>query len=145
MSFNSSLVRGYATTIVALTGKTTGSITSAAGLVLSPGAAHNIAPNSLSAHISAGVTTSSIVVTTRWEVSNDNSTWLPLYAHNCPAVVQVAATGSGSLVTTAYVQACPGIAFSFPYIRLAVLNTGATGGAGDNVTVKYNWARAFAG
>jgi hypothetical protein len=68
-----------------------------------------------------------------------------MYGMNSAANVTVAAAGSGSLVTTQYVQAFPGVNPGFPYIRLAVVNGVVTGGAGDNVVVAYNYRKRWTG
>lgn len=158
MSFNSTIVKNYASgtlvamqspltavsgSQIALNTKVAGSNTSTAGLVLQPGGSHNIELDSLTALVETKVTTNTIVVTTRWEVSNDGTNWIPIYQLNAPAYVAVAAAGTGATVYTQYVQSAAGINPSWPYIRLAAVNTVVTGGANDSVIVAYNWRRRF--
>jgi hypothetical protein len=143
MSFNSTIVKTYASTVVALSGVVAGTVTSAAGLVLAPNQSQNIAADSLVMNVSAAITTSTIVVATVWQVSDDGTNWRTIYALNGAAYVNVAPAGTSSLVTTAYCQPLAGFNFSKQYVRAAVLNTVATGGAGDNVTISYGWRRAF--
>lgn len=138
MSFNSNLVKNASSTVVALNGVTTGTIT--AGPVLNVSGAIAVEWESLCANVSAAITTSSLVIKTLWQGSNDNSTWNTIYGLNGAAPVAVAATGTGSLVTTGYIQHCS-INPSYPYMRLAVLSSGATGAAGDNVTISYNFKK----
>lgn len=138
MSFNSTLVKNSPSAVVALTGVTTGTTTP--GPVFNISGALNPEEGSVIANVSAAVTTSSLVVKTLWEVSNDNVTWVSLFGINGAALVGVPATGTGTIVTTAYAQALP-VNPSHPYIRLSVISTGATGGAGDNVTIGYNWRK----
>ncbi len=137
MSFSSKLVKAGSSSIVALTGVLSGATTGATALAL---AAIDIEADSLVANVSCGITTSTTTVATKWQVSNDNSTWLDLKTMNAPALVTVAAAGTGSLVTTAYAQACP-INVSYPYIRLATVVGVATAGAGDNITISYNYRK----
>jgi tetrahydromethanopterin S-methyltransferase subunit E len=137
MSFNSRLVKAGQSTIVALTGVLAGVTTGGPTLALAAAAPE---PNSIVANVSVGSTTSTITIATKWQVSNDGSTWLDLKGMNAPALVAVAAAGTGSIVTTAYAQALqmnPG----YPYVRLAVLSGVATGAAGDTVTISYNYIK----
>lgn len=143
MSFNSTLVVAYASTTVALSTVVAGTITSAAALVLAPRLSQNIAADSLVMNVSAAITTSTIVVATVWQVSDDNTNWRTIYPLNGAAYVNVAVAGTGSLVTTTYCQSLAGYNFSKQYVRAACLNTVATGGAGDNITISYGWRRAF--
>lgn len=137
MSFNSQLKKASQSTTVALSGVTAGSVAGGPVLAL---AANDAECDSLVANVSVGLTTSTATVTTKWQVSNDNSTWLDLKGLNSPAAVTVAAAGTGSLVTTAYAHACP-INVSYPYVRLAVQMGVATGAAGDNVVISYNYRK----
>ncbi len=136
MSFNSRLVKAAQSTIVALTGVLADVTTAGPVLTL---AAANMVPGTLSANVSCGLTTSTTTVITRWQVSQDNSTWVDLKPMNDAAIVGVPAAGTGSLVTTKWVQSCPALAH--PYARLVILTGVATAGAGDNVTISYNYIK----
>ncbi len=136
MSFNSRLVKAGRSTVVALTG--TLATETVAGPVLSLATA-NMVPGTLSANVSCGLTTSTTTVITRWQVSQDNVTWVDLKPMNDAAIVGVPAAGTGTIVTTTWVQSCPALAH--PYARLAILVGVATAGAGDNVTISYNYIR----
>lgn len=138
MSLNAQLKKTFGSTVVALNGVTAGSI--AAGPTLSLAQVNDPEWESIVANVSAALTTSTITATTRWEVSNNGSTFVPLYGLNAAANVTVAPAGSGSLVTTAWAQAVP-VNVSFPYVRLSVVVGVVTGGAGDNVTISYNYRR----
>lgn len=144
MAGNAQLIKAYPPSggVIALAGVTTGNTTSTAGLILQPKGANNIAADSLCANISAGITTTSLVVVPQWQVSNNGTTWTTLLPMNGAAYVALA-TGTGSLVTTTYALSAAGLNLAYPYVRLAVVSTGATGAAGDNVTVSYNWNRQF--
>ncbi len=137
MSFNSRLVKAGQSTIVPLLNVTTGLTTGGPTLAL---AAANAEPDSIVANVSVGSTTTNITIQTKWQVSNDNVTFLDLKTMNAPLGVAVVAAGTGSLVTTAYAHALcvnPG----YPYVRLAILSAAATGAAGDNVTISYNYIK----
>lgn len=125
---------------IALSTITAGSTASSAGLVLicaNPGL--QIEWDSLHAMIETNLTTSTITATTKWQVSPDgaSTTWIDYVGVNAAANVTKAAAGTGSLVTTQWVQGFPGMNPAFPYIRLAVQVGVATGGVGDNVTASY--------
>lgn len=161
MAFNQLVVKSYFTgaanafasplgsyngSKIALNTVTSGSTASTAGLVIAcAGSQFNIEWDSLAAVVETGITTTSLTVTSKWQVSNDGTNWVDFLGLNCAANVQVAAAGSGSLVTTQYVQGFPGVNPGFPYIRLAVKTGGATGGTGDNVTVAYNFRKRWTG
>lgn len=145
MSFNSTLQKTVNSTVVALNGVTTGTTTSAAGLVINIDQSRNVEFDSLVMNVTAAITTTSLVVQTLWQVSDDGTTWRTLYPMNGAAYVQVAATGTGSLVTTNYCVAANGWNPSKQFIRAAVLSTGATGAAGDNVTISYGFRKRFVG
>ena len=137
MSFNSRTVKASQTTIVALNTVVAG--TTAGGPALSV-AGTDPENGSIVANVSVASTTSTITILPKWQVSQDNVTWTNLKLMNTPAEVTVAAAGSGSLVTTTYAQTCP-INPPYPYVRLAVVTGAATGGAGDNVTISYNYRK----
>jgi phenylpropionate dioxygenase-like ring-hydroxylating dioxygenase large terminal subunit len=160
MSFNSSIVKSYAGgaltaftaplasykgSLVALNGVTAGTAVSTVGLVLQAGGANNIEFNSLAALVETNITTSTMTVTTKWQVSNDGTSWIDLFEKTSQSNTNRSAAGTGSLVTTQYVQSMDGINPSFPYMRIAVQVGVATGAAGDNVTVSYNWRKRFIG
>lgn len=136
----------YKGTVIPLNGITAGSTTGVSGLVIAcAGPQFNIEWESLSAIIETNLTTSTITATTKWQVSNDGTNWIDLLGKNAAANVTKSAAGTGSLVTTQYVQAFDGINPGFPYLRLAVLVGTVTGAAGDNVTVAYNWRKRWTG
>ena len=131
---------------IALNTVTTGNTTSSAGLVLAmPSPSMNVEWDSLVALVQYKITTTSLVVIGRFQGSLDGSNWSDIRDGNGAAFVQVAATGTGSLVTTTLFHSLPGINPSFPYMRYAVVSTGATGAAGDNVIVSYNFRKRWTG
>ncbi len=138
MSFNQGLVKAAKTTAVSLNTVTTGTTTGGPTLSMATGA--GVRASSLCANVSAVVNASSLVVKTKWQGSQDGTTWVDVFGLNTPALVAVAATGTGSDVTTAYIHACP-LDAPYPYMRIAVLSTGATGGATDIITVSYNYRK----
>ena len=138
MSFNTAVVKAAQSTVVALSTKVTGSVT--AGPTFAVGGVNQAEWESLVANVSAAITTTALVATTSWQVSNDAVTWLPLFGMNSPANVAVAPAGTGGAIVTAYAQACP-LNVPYPYARMVVTNTGATGGAADIVTISYNFKK----
>jgi len=137
---------------IALTGITAGSTASTAGLVLSmagggsgAGGGAEIEWDSLAALVECDITTSTITVAGKWQGCLDGTNWIDILPNNPAAAagtlslpqLQRAAAGTGTLVTTQYFHAFPGINPPWDYIRFAVLVGVVTGGAGDNVTVSY--------
>ena len=125
-------------------------VASSAGLVIAcAGPQWNIEWDSLWALVETDITTSTITVAGAWQVSMDNTNWLNVLTpgwptgdqHSTSKFTQVAAAGTGSLVTTQYVHPFYGFNPSFDYIRYAVQVGVATGGAGDNVTVTYGFRK----
>ena len=128
---------------IALNAVVSGSTTSTAGLVIGVGLnTALIEYDSLRAKIQTKITTNSLTVVPVWQVSDDGTNWSTIVPHNGAAYVQWPPTGNGTLATTTQDQA-----FQFnpssKYIRIAVVSGGATGGAGDNVIVAYNWRQRF--
>jgi len=142
MSFNSLLAKANSSTVVALNGKAAGSFTN--GPILSMGGVNNVEWDSLCANVSAGITTSTITIATRWAVSQDGITYNPIFPQNGAASVGVPAAGSGSLVTSTYVQALP-VNVPYPYVTLQTAVGVVPGGAGDNIAISYNWKKRAAG
>lgn len=142
MGFAQTIQKAVQSTALALNTVVAGTVTSAAGLVINPGDPRfPIEFDSLVMNVTAALTTNTIVVTTIWQVSDDGTNWRTLYPMNNAAYVAVAPAGNGGLVTTNYVQSCNGWNPAKQYIRAAVINTVVTGGAGDNVTISYNWRK----
>ncbi|HEY2516957.1 MAG TPA: hypothetical protein VGI39_39065 [Polyangiaceae bacterium] len=144
MSYNSNRQKAYAPSgsVVALNGVTTGTVT--AGPQLAPGDAQRVGPTALYMRVSAAITTTSLVVVTMWQASDDGTNWDTIFPGNGAAYVQVAATGNGGLVTTTYRQWFDfGDAAACQYVRAAVKSTGATGAAGDNITITFGWLKRF--
>lgn len=157
MSFNNRIVKSYASgalvaftaplasykgSQIALNTVTSGSTASTAGLVISV-AQSDIEWESLCAIVETDITTSTITVATKWQVSNDNTNWVDFRDKNGTTRTTVAAAGTGSLVTTQYVQAFDGVNCPFPYVRIAALVGVTTGAAGDNVTASYQYRRRW--
>jgi hypothetical protein len=159
MAFNRQVSRSYAGGVqtafiapwasytgskIALSTIVAGSITSTAGLVLTPANTfQNLEWGSLSANVQTGLTTSGITAQTIWQVSNDGTNWATVAPAFGGAYTTVAAAGTGGLVTTTYVQSFIGVNLAHPWIRLAVLSAVQTGAAGDNVTVSYNFRQRW--
>jgi hypothetical protein len=127
---------------IALNNITAGSTASSAGLVISM-AQSDIEWESLCALVETDLTTSTITATTKWQVSNDATNWIDFFGKNLAANTLKAAAGTGSLVTTQWVQSFDGVNCPYPYLRMAVQVGVVTGGAGDNVTVSYNYRKRW--
>lgn len=138
----SSPFAAYSGSQIALNGVTAGSVASTAGLVIAmAGPQFNVEWDSLFAFVETDVTTSSITVSGGWQGSWDGTNWQNILAPgSTSSFLQVAATGTGSLVKTQYVMP-----FNWnpahDYYRFAVKVGGATGAAGDNVIVSYGFRK----
>jgi hypothetical protein len=134
---------------IAMAGVAQNATASSAGLVIPvAGPNWNIEWDSLAATVQTKITTTGLIITTKWQCSNDGTNWIDFVSSNGAANVQVAATGTGSLVVTSYAQALAGVNPGFPYFRLAALNASAsaiTGGAGDNVIASFNFRKRWTG
>lgn len=128
---------------IALNTVTSGTISSTAGLVIAlAGPTFNIEWESLFALVETDITTSTITVSSGWQGSWDGTNWIQILAgaSATSAFLQVAAAGTGSLITTQYAHYFPGNP-SFDYVRYAVKVGVTTGAAGDNVTVSYGFRK----
>ena len=160
MSFNQKVAKSYAGgavvsflaplasfkgSTIPLNGVAAGSIVSTPGLVITCGSpAFAIEWSSLSAVIQTSIMTAGLTAQTVWQVSQDSVNWISLTGLNAAANATYAPAGTGASVPTSYVQAANAINPSFPYMRVAVVVGGATGGVNDTVTIGYNYRKRTA-
>lgn len=131
---------------IALNTVVAGTVTSTAGLVIPCSAPQtNIEWDSLAALVQTALTTNTIVVVGKWQASLDGTNWSDIFGINTPANVQVAAAGTGSPVVTTWFHAFAGVNPGVPYLRYAVINSVATGGAADTVNVSYCFRKRWTG
>jgi len=104
-----------------------------------------VATGSLSAHVYAKATTNTLVITPKWQVSNDGSTWFDAYGSNRAAAVAMV-TGTGSAVTDTIALSAPEAVYQYKFARVVLTSTvGGGGGVGvDEASVSYSW-RQFLG
>lgn len=89
----------------------------------------------LSAVVNVTAATSGIVLTGKWQVSNDNSTWDEVRTMNDAAYVALATgtvTATGDLVIDA-----PMCVYGARYARFVIVNTVQTGASGDLYAISY--------
>jgi hypothetical protein len=92
---------------------------------------------SLAAHVSVNARTSTTTIAAVWEVSDDNSTFIPCRLTNNPASV-VLVTGSGSDVALECTIDAPSAVYAKLYARLRlVTGTGTADGTNDKGAIKY--------
>lgn len=105
----------------------------------------NIAPKlkSLSAKVAVTAATSTITLAAKWQVSNDNSTWIDVSNGTQNAAAVVLATGTTTIVTK--VIAAPEAAYGWMWARVAVVTGVATGGATDLYAIGYNYRQMSSG
>lgn len=97
----------------------------------------------LSALVTVDAETDTIVLTGKWQVSNDNSTWVDL-AHGTQNAAGVAlatgTAGADASVTKAF-QA-PDAVYGWRYARFAIVNTVAAGLTADTYNISYCYRTA---
>jgi len=107
----------------------------------------DIAPGTLSCLFVIDAETDTITITGKFQVSADNSTWYDLAgdAQN-PANVTMATGTAGADATVNKVLPVPTEALGWKYVRAAIVNGVATGGAADTYafTFYYRKYSAFA-
>jgi hypothetical protein len=99
-----------------------------------------VAPGTLSALVTLAITTSSLAVSAKWQVSSNGSTWVDAAnAPQNPAAVALA-TGTGSIVTTTKSVPAPDSVYGFLYARCVLTTSGASGGGAgvDEASISYN-------
>lgn len=105
-----------------------------------------VCPGTLSARATLVLTTATLTVTGKWQVSMNGSTWYDVTGPNNAANV-VLATGTGSIVTTNIVVSAHDACYGHLYARF-VLTSGvaAGGGAGvDEVAISYSYRTEYPG
>lgn len=89
----------------------------------------------LAAIVNVTAATSTLTWTGKWQVSNDNSTWIDLRQSNNAANV-VLATGT-SAATGDIAFDVPYAAYGFRFTRFVLVNGVVTGAAGDLYAISY--------
>lgn len=105
-----------------------------------------IVPGTLSAKLVLRVTTSTLTITGKWQVSIDGSTWVDAKNSNNAANVTLA-TGTGSLVTTNLVVSALDACYGHLYSRYVLTSGVAVGGGAtvDEVAISYNYRVGYPG
>ncbi len=108
----------------------------------------NITPKvkGLSAKLVVLADTDTVTLAAKWQVSNDNSTWLNVThgTQNAAAVVLATGTGGADVAVTKVVSA-PEAVYGYAFARIAVVVGGATGAAIDTYTISYNYRQIVGG
>ena len=97
----------------------------------------------LSAVVNVTAATSSLTWTGKWQVCNDNSSWIDLRPSQNPA--QVAITTGTATATGDIAFDAPLAAYGWKYVRFALTNGVATGGATDLYAISYSYRQISAG
>lgn len=123
-------VTGNLNTVVA------GTSTSAAGLVMRTG---RYEPGSLSCEFALLAETNTITLEGRWEVSDDNSTWVDMPVQNAEAVTVLGTGTAGADSTVTKSLPAPRAAEGYKYVRPVVVNRVVTGASVDtySMTIRY--------
>lgn len=95
----------------------------------------------LSANVTVDAETDTLTMVGKWQVSNDNSTWVDQPTSNNAAEVVLATGTSGSdAAVSKAVPAPPGV-YGYPWARFVVVNGVTTGASADTYAISYNYRR----
>lgn len=96
--------------------------------------------SSLSALLVIDAETSTITIAARWQVSNDNSTWVEV-AHNAAnGAATVIATGTaGADASVTKVYEAPAAIYGYKFARVQMVVGVTTGAVGDTYTYGYSY------
>ena len=133
-----------AATYTAITGAAPQTVNGNTVAIMAPngGSGMAIAPGSLSALVESNVTTNTITITGKWQVTagGGSPTWYDVGVGNNAANVAIA-TGTGSLVATNKVVSAPEACYGWLFSRFVITSgVGVGGGAGvDEVAISYSY------
>lgn len=91
----------------------------------------------LSATLGLTAATATLTMAAKWQVSNDNSTWIDVANEPQNPAAVVITTGTATIVTKA--MPAPDAIYGWQYARIAIVTGGTTGAAGDLYTIGYNY------
>jgi hypothetical protein len=97
--------------------------------------------SNLSAVVNVTAATSTLVITGKWQVSADNTTWVEVRSPNNPAYVALA-TGTSAATGDTVIDA-PAAVYGWKWVRFVVVNTVATGGTTDLYAISYSYRQIF--
>lgn len=102
----------------------------------------DIMPGTMSANVYANAKTNNLTLTAKWQVSDDNSTFVDVKMPNNAANV-VVVTGTGSDVADTICLVAPDAVYAKRYARVVVVSGVGVGDATDDAaSVSYNWRLA---
>lgn len=127
LQYNIYAVTGNMNTLVA------GSVI--AGTALNLGDNARVKLKTLSALVSATAATATLTVAGKWQVSNDNSTWVDLSNGSQNAAAVVLTTGTATIATKAI--PAPDAIFGWKWARFALVTGVATGATADLYSIGY--------
>lgn len=95
---------------------------------------------SLSALVTVDAETSTFTFAGKWQVSNDNATWVDVTngPQNAAAVVLATGTGGADAAVTRSYEA-PATVYGWRYARFALVCGGTTGAAVDTYSIGYSY------
>lgn len=126
--YNAFLTSGTLNTLVA------GSVVNGSSVVLGDSVRAKL--KMLSAVVGGTAATATLTIAGKWQVSNDNSTWVDLANGAQNAASVVLATGTSA----AFVKAIPSpdCIYAYPFARFSLVTGVATGAAGDLYSIGYS-------
>lgn len=101
----------------------------------------NIAAGTLSCLFTVEAETNTLTISPLWQVSDNNSTWYSVGPSNNAAVVALATGTAGDDAVVSRVVVAPSEVMGWKYVRAAVTNGVATGGATDTYSMTVHYRR----
>jgi hypothetical protein len=96
-----------------------------------------ISKDSLSALVTVDCETSTMTLVAKWQVSNDNSTYVDVALTNNAANVTLATGTSGADATVTKAIVAPGAVFGWNFARLVLVTGVAQGTTSDTYSIGY--------
>jgi hypothetical protein len=115
-----------------------GSVTGGSAIIMGDNFRQKV--RGLSAKVVVLAETDTITIACKWQVSNDNSTWLDVANGTQNAAAVVLATGTaGADASVTKVFSAPDAAYGYKFARIALVNGVVTGAAVDTYSLSYNY------
>ena len=100
---------------------------------------NDVMPGTMSANVYANAKTNLLTITAKWQVSDDNSTWVDVKLPNNAANV-VVVTGTGASVPGTVCLVAPDAVYGKRYSRVVCVSGVGVGDATDDAaSISYNW------
>lgn len=120
---------------ITVNGQGSGSTLAGNGLLLGDNSRRKVFH--LTGFVQFTLATATLTMTAKWQVSNDNTTWID-FTHGTQNAAGVV-LGTGTIAATSRALPAPDGVFGWRYARLVVVTGGTTGGASDALQISYGY------